>query len=133
KSRAAGVQCGRTVGTVPDMSDLVVIAAPQEARHLPSDARVVLTGIGRVQAAVATTRAILEQRPTRVVNLGSGGSPVPTTHGTQPPSAVINRDLNAPAPRAAGLSPDERTELGGGGPVLGTGDSFVAGGPERDA
>lgn len=120
-------------GTVPGMSDLVVIAAPQEARHLPSDVRVALTGIGMAQAAVATTRAILEQRPTRVVNLGSVGSLDATIHGIQRPSAVINRDLNADALRAAGLTPDERIELGGDGPVLGTGDSFVAGGPERDA
>lgn len=115
------------------MSDLVVIAAPQEAAHLPSDVAVVLTGIGMAQAAVAATRAILERRPTRVVNLGSVGSLDPMVHGIQRPSAVINRDLNADALRAAGLHPDERIELGGDGPVLGTGDSFVIGGPQRDA
>lgn len=121
------------VATVPRMSDLVVVAASQEAVHLPSDVPVVPTGVGMVQAAVATTRAILEQRPSRVVNLGSVGSLDPSIHGIQRPSAVINRDLNADALRAAGLTPDERIVLGGDGPVLGTGDSFVVGGPERDA
>lgn len=115
------------------MSDLVIVAASQEATYLPADARVVLTGVGMVQAAVATTRALLEHRPTRVVNLGSVGSLDPAIHGIQRPYAVINRDLNADALRAAGLNPDDRIELGGDGPVLGTGDSFVAGGPERDA
>ncbi|TRY17126.1 nucleosidase [Tessaracoccus rhinocerotis] len=115
------------------MSDLVIVAAGQEAKYLPSDVNVVLTGIGMAQAAVATTRAILEHQPTRVVNLGSVGSLDPSIHGIQRPSAVINRDLNADALRAAGLTPDERIELSGDGPVLGTGDSFVAGGPERDA
>lgn len=115
------------------MGDLVVVAATQEAKYLPSDVNVVLTGIGMAQAAVATTRAILEHQPTRVVNLGSVGSLDPCIHGIQRPSAVINRDLNADALRAAGLTPDERIELSGDGPVLGTGDSFVAGGPERDA
>lgn len=114
------------------MDDLVVVAAQQEAMYLPANARVVLTGIGMVQAAVATTRAILEHRPSRVVNLGSVGSLDPAIHGIQRPSAVINRDLNADALRAAGLNPDERIELGGDGPFLGTGDSFVAGGPERE-
>lgn len=117
----------------PRVSDLVVVAAAQEAAHLPSDVPVVLTGVRMVQAAVATTRAILEQRPSRVVNLGSVGSLEPTIHGIQRPSAVINRDLTADVLRAAGLTPDERIELGGDGPVLGTGDSFVIGGPERDA
>lgn len=115
------------------MSDLVIVAAPQEAVYLPSDVRVVLTGIGMVQAAVATTKAIMEERPSRVVNLGSVGSLDPSIHGIQYPSSVINRDLNADALRAAGLKADERIHLGGDGPVLGTGDSFVAGGPERDA
>lgn len=85
------------------------------------------------QAAVATTKAILERRPTRVVNLGSAGSLFPSIYGIQRPTAVINRDLNADALRAAGLPPYERIELGSDGPVLGTGDSFVAGGPEREA
>lgn len=114
------------------MSDLIVVAAHQEAAHLPEDVRLVLTGVGMVQAAVATTRAICEHRPTRVVNLGTAGTLDPSLRGIQRPSAVINRDLNADALRAAGLTPDERIELGGDGPVLGTGDSFVVGGPERD-
>lgn len=115
------------------MTDLVVVAASQEARYLPADVDYVLIGIGMAQAAVATTRTILERRPSRVVNLGSVGSLTPGIHGIQWPSAVINRDLNADALRAAGLVPDERIELGGDGPVLGTGDSFVVGGPEREA
>lgn len=115
------------------MKDLLIVAAPQEAAYLPDDALVVLTGVGMVQAAVATTRAILEHRPDRVVNLGSVGSLDPALSGIQYPSAVVNRDLNADALRAAGLTPDDRIELGGDGPVLGTGDSFVAGGPEREA
>ncbi|NLE96748.1 MAG: nucleosidase, partial [Propionibacterium sp.] len=115
------------------MSDLVVVAASQEATYLPDDVPLVLTGVGMAQAAVATTRAILEHRPSRVVNLGSVGTLDDSLVGIQRPSAVVNRDLNPDQIRAAGLTPDERIELGGDGPVLGTGDSFVAGGPEREA
>lgn len=115
------------------MRDLLIVAAPQEATHLPDDVPLVLTGVGMAQAAVATTRAILEHRPERVVNLGSVGTLDARIVGIQHPSSVINRDLNADMLRAAGLTPDERIDLSGDGPVLGTGDSFVAGGPERDA
>lgn len=119
-------------GKVTAMTDLVLIAAPQEAAHLPSSVHVELIGIGMVPAAVATTRAILEHRPSRVVNLGSVGALDPSISGICRPSAVINRDINADEMRAAGLHIDDRIELGGDGPVLGSGDSFVAGGPARD-
>lgn len=126
-------RCLQHIASVWRMSDLVVVAASQEATYLPDDVPLVLTGVGMAQAAVATTRAILEHRPSRVVNLGSVGTLDPTLVGIQRPSAVINRDLNPEQIRAAGLTPDARIELGGDGPVLGTGDSFVAGGPEREA
>ena len=115
------------------MTDLVVIAAPQEAAYLPDDVPVELIGIGLVPAAVATTRAILEHRPTRVVNLGSVGSLCPSISGIVRPSAVINRDINADAMRASGMHIPDRIELGGDGPVLGSGDSFVASAAARDA
>ncbi len=115
------------------MSDLVLIAAEQEAAHLPGDVHVELTGIGLVPAAVATVQAILAHRPTRVVNLGSVGSLRPGIGGIVYPSAVINRDINTDELAAAGLHLRDRIELGGDGPVLGSGDSFVAGGPARDA
>ena len=117
------------------MTTLVVVAHRWEATHLPEDTPLVLTGVGMVQAATAVTRALWERRPTRVVNLGSVGSLRPGLTGIQRPRAVINRDLNADDIRSMGLTPDERIELPHGdpdGPVLGTGDSFVAGGAARE-
>lgn len=114
------------------MSDLVLIAAEQEARYLPPDVNWHLIGIGLVPAAVSATRLILEHRPSRVVNLGSVGSLDPNLHGVLRPSAVINRDVNSEQLRAAGIEPYDRIELDGDGPVLGSGDSFVAGGEERE-
>lgn len=114
--------------------DLVLVAAQQEAAYLPPDVRLELTGIGLVPAAVAATRAIVAHRPARVVNLGSVGSLDPGISGIVRPSAVFNRDVNAAELRAAGIDkPDDVIRLGGEGPILGSGDSFVAGGPQRDA
>lgn len=115
------------------MSDLVLIAAPQEATYLPDDVHHELIGIGLVPAAVATTRLILEHRPTRVVNLGSVGSLDHAVTGIVYPSAVVNRDINVDELAAAGLSLPHRIELDGDGPVLGSGDSFVASDAARTA
>ncbi|GAB3702112.1 nucleosidase [Mariniluteicoccus flavus] len=119
---------------------LVIVAHRLEAAYLPDDADVVLTGIGMSRAAVATTRAILERWPTPeqraaglVVNLGSVGSLRDGLGGLHRPSLVINRDVDEELMRAMGSDPSNRIELGGDGPVLGTGDSFVAGGAARDA
>lgn len=114
------------------MSDLLLVAAPQEAKYLPNNVHVELIGIGLVPAAVAATRAILRNRPSRVVNLGSVGALDPSITGICYPSAVINRDINPDELHAAGLHPDDRITLHGDGPVLGSGDSFVAGGAVRD-
>lgn len=116
--------------------DLVVVAHRWEATHLPEGTPLLLTGVGMVPAATALARALCTQRPARVVNLGSVGSLRPELTGIQRPRAVINRDLNAADLQAMGVTPHERIELVHGdpdGPVLGTGDGFVAGGPAREA
>lgn len=114
--------------------DLVLVATQAEANYLPSDIRLEITGIGLVPAAIAATRAILAERPKRVVNLGSVGSLDPKISGIVHPSAVFNRDVNAEELRAAGIAKaDDVIALGGDGPVLGSGDSFVAGGAAREA
>lgn len=122
------------------MRPLVLVAHAAEARYLPADADLVLTGVGLTRAAHATTRAILDRAPTAearsdllAVNLGSVGALGP--HGAEvfEPSAVINRDVDEEVLRALGFAPDNRIELGGSGPVLGSGESFVAGGEARQA
>ncbi|NKE08677.1 MULTISPECIES: nucleosidase [Kocuria] len=128
------------------MTDLLVVAAhPAETTYLPAGTDVVLTGIGMSRAATHTTRAIVERVPDArnrgrltVVNLGSCGGLCPGAHGIFEPSLVINRDIDAELMRAMGSDPQESinlTEMGqpGDGSVLATGDSFVAGGPVRDA
>lgn len=122
------------------MHPLVLVAHAAEARYLPADVDLVLTGVGLTKAAYATTRAILDRAPTAaerselmVVNLGSVGALGPHREDVFEPSAVINRDVDEDVLRALGFIPDNRIELGGSGPVLGSGESFVAGGEARQA
>jgi hypothetical protein len=60
---------------------LVVAATRAEAAYVPRDLPVVVTGIGRTAAAVATTRALVGMDPARtlVVNVGTWSSTSPTT------------------------------------------------------
>ena len=59
---------------MPDI--LIVVATKLEAQRLPQlpQARVVVSGIGAVSAALATQRAILEMQPRLVVSAGIGGA-----------------------------------------------------------
>lgn len=61
------------------MRHLVVAAARSETRYLPDDVEVVITGLGKTAAAIATTRALAELGPSgrdglTVVNFGSCGA-----------------------------------------------------------
>lgn len=107
------------------MSVLVVIAAAEEARYLPSDVDWVLTGIGKTAAAIATTRAVLTKRPDLVINAGSAGGLRDGLHGLYEIGEVVNHDLNADAIRALGYDPRERLRLSESDVVLASGDLFV--------
>ena len=61
------------------MSILLVVATPQEAEffgNLPTHlvGRVIVSNIGAVNAALSTYAAILEERPTLILNVGIGGA-----------------------------------------------------------
>lgn len=121
------------------MRPLVVAAVASETRYLPSVVEVVLTGVGKTAAAVATTRALAEMASEKrsevvVVNLGSCGSLKPGLGGVQEPGAVLNHDMSADAVRALGHDPRERLTVGSGDPqlVLATGDLFVSDTVTRD-
>lgn len=53
---------------------LFVFALEAEAGSVFADVNTVFTGIGKVNAAIALTKAIQQQRPKLIVNLGSAGS-----------------------------------------------------------
>ena len=107
------------------MSVLVVIAVAEEARYLPTEFAWTLTGIGKSAAAIATTRAILEQRPSLVVNAGTAGALREGLDGLHEIGTVVNHDMNADAIRALGLDPRERLVISDSNLVLASGDVFV--------
>lgn len=107
----------------------MVAATAAEAAYVPAGLPVVVTGLGKTAAAVATTRALAEHGSPAgltVVNIGTAGSLRDGVTGLHEPGVVLNHDLNADAIRALGYDPEERLVLPEGSDlVLATGDVFV--------
>jgi nucleoside phosphorylase len=115
---------------------LVVAATRAEAACVPRHLQVVVTGLGKTAAAVATTRALAGVDPARtlVVNIGTAGALRDGLVGLHLPGTTLNHDMNADAIRALGYDPEERLEIDGGdGTVLASGDVFVTDPAVRDA
>jgi nucleoside phosphorylase len=107
---------------------LVVAATEAEAAYVPRGLPLIVTGLGKTAAAVATTRALAGVDParTRVLNVGTAGALHDGLEGVHLPGVVLNHDMNAEAIRALGYDPAERLVVGGGdGTVLASGDVFV--------
>ncbi len=107
---------------------LVVAATRAEAAFVPCHLPVVVTGLGKTAAAVATTRALTGVDPARtlVVNIGTAGALRDGLEGIHLPGTTVNHDMNADAIRALGYDPQERLEVEGGDhTVLASGDVFV--------
>jgi adenosylhomocysteine nucleosidase len=83
------------------MSILYVMAAPAEyGPCLQSRIKPIMIGVGPVEAAIATTRALAERRetpPSLVVSLGSAGSQRLEQCGIYQASSVSYRDMDASA------------------------------------
>jgi adenosylhomocysteine nucleosidase len=107
---------------------LVAVALPEEAAHLEGvDVDVVLTGPGKVSAALAVAGAIAERRPARVLNVGTAGALRAGLDGTFTVGRVLEHDFDAHAIEAITGRPlpgeivlDPASEI-----VLATGDVFV--------
>lgn len=109
-------------------SYLIVSAIRAEARYVPDELPVVITGVGKTAAAVAVSRALAGRDTSDLVvlNVGTTGALRDGLSGLFLPSVVINHDVNAEAVRAIGLDPrDELVVEGGDGTVLASGDVFV--------
>jgi nucleoside phosphorylase len=115
---------------------LVVAATHAEAACVPRHLQVVVTGLGKTAAAVATTRTLAGVDPARtvVVNIGTAGALRDGLVGLHLPGTTLNHDMNADAIRALGYDPEERLEIDGGdGTVLASGDVFVTDPVVREA
>ncbi|HJC61014.1 MAG TPA: nucleoside phosphorylase [Candidatus Dietzia intestinigallinarum] len=141
------------IGTVDPAHPLVVVALEQEARHFVTDFPVLVTGVGKVRAALAVAHALAGgARPRELVNVGTAGGLHPGMEGTHEIGVVFQHDFDDPAlhavtgrhdgpplelsaTRAVTPTPRPLAPTAPGGtvaPVLATGDRFVAGGPLRD-
>jgi adenosylhomocysteine nucleosidase len=115
---------------------LVVAATAAEAAHVPPDLPLVITGLGKTAAAVATTRALAaydDLAGLTVLNVGTAGALRPGLTGIFEPGVVLNHDLSADVIRLLGYDPQERLVVGGSEVVLATGDVFVSDPVVRDA
>jgi adenosylhomocysteine nucleosidase len=108
---------------------LVVAATRAEAAYVPAGVEVVITGLGKTAAAVATARALARMNnldDLEVINLGTAGALKDGLEGLHQPGTVLNHDINADAVRALGYDPQERLTLpSGDDSVLASGDVFV--------
>ncbi|MEV4350016.1 nucleosidase [Actinoplanes sp. NPDC049596] len=122
-------------GTVDPDRPLLVVATKEEAQFLRSELPVLITGIGKVNAAVAVAGALAGAvRPSEVINLGTAGALRPGLQGLYAVTGVIEHDLDHRLLyEMTGEVFGDRVELAGGdGLTLATGDVFVAGRPHRD-
>ncbi|RIV39721.1 nucleosidase [Micromonospora radicis] len=114
-------------GTISTDRPLLVLALAEEAAHLDSDLPVLLTGMGKVNAAAALAATLAGgPAPSTVVNLGTAGALHPGWTGTHEVGTVLQHDLDTEfIRRLTGQTVGAPLALGDG-PVLATGDQFIA-------
>jgi adenosylhomocysteine nucleosidase len=114
----------------------VVVAVPEEAQAFADRHATLVTGVGKVRAATATTWAVLTHAPGLVLNVGTAGALRPLEVGAgvvHEIGTVLQHDLNGRAIAAiTGHDPTPPLVLGPDPLVLATGDRFIAEPAERD-
>jgi adenosylhomocysteine nucleosidase len=122
-------------GTISEALPLLAFAVKEEAQFLDTDLPVLLTGLGKVNAASALAATLARgPRPSYVLNLGTAGALRPGLTGTHLVGSVIQHDLDTDFLRTltgetfgAPLTLADRDGL-----ILATGDTFVADEVGRD-
>jgi adenosylhomocysteine nucleosidase len=113
-------------------NSLVVIVALEDeldSESISSHIPIVYSGIGKVNASIATFKAIQEYKPNLIINFGTVGKITPNLSGLIQIGSVIQRDMIAEplAPRGSvpfSRRPNKFVSIANGH-VCGTGDSFV--------
>ncbi|MEV7278933.1 nucleosidase [Streptomyces sp. NPDC093111] len=108
---------------------LLVLAVKEEAQYLDTDLPILLTGMGKVNAAAALSSVLARgPRPSEVVNLGTAGALRPGWSGTHVVGTVIQHDLDGEllATLTGETYGAPLTLPAGGDVVLATGDTFVS-------
>ena len=113
-------------------TDTIIITAladELDASLLPQGVQIFYSGIGKLNAAIATYKAISQSRPLRIFNFGTVGAVRPHANGLIEIQRVVQRDMIAEplAPRGQVPFCTRPYEYlsGSGMYTCGTGDSFV--------
>ncbi|MFF9838932.1 nucleosidase [Streptomyces sp. NPDC020422] len=117
------------IGEITADRPLFVLAVKEEAQHLDTDLPVLLTGMGKVNAATALSTVLARgPRPSEVVNLGTAGALRPGWTGTHVVGTVIQHDLDGEllATLTGETYGAPLTLPAGGDVVLATGDAFIS-------
>ncbi len=123
------------MGSVEAGRPLVVVAVQLEAEHLGTELPVLVTGMGKVNAALGVAsvlgRGVL---PSEILNLGTAGGLRAGMSGTHVVGTVLQHDLDGDLLfRLTGEVTGPPLLVGDPeGPVLATGDTFVADDAARD-
>jgi adenosylhomocysteine nucleosidase len=108
---------------------ITALASELDASLLPNGVKVFYSGIGKVNAAIATFKAIAQSRPSRILNFGTVGAVAPHASGLIEIRRVVQRDMIAEPLAPRGQVPfctRPHEHLSGSGQfTCGTGDSFV--------
>jgi adenosylhomocysteine nucleosidase len=107
---------------------LLVVALEEEAAHLHvSELPVLVTGIGKVNAAIAVATILGEFSPKRIVNLGTAGALHDGMSGTYVVRQALQHDFDDGVLYSlAGLHFSEPVDVADEGLVLATGDTFIS-------
>ena len=87
-------------------NSLVVIVALEDElnpKNLSSHIPIIYSGIGKVNASIATYKAIMDYSPSLIINFGTVGKITPNLSGLIQIGSVIQRDMIAEplAPRGS--------------------------------
>jgi adenosylhomocysteine nucleosidase len=112
-------------------SFVLIVALEDELRRevLSSHIPIIYSGIGKVNASIATFKAIQQYNPQLIINFGTVGKITPELSGLIQIGSVIQRDMIAEPLAPRGVVPFSRrpNKLSSisEGHICGTGDSFV--------
>jgi adenosylhomocysteine nucleosidase len=85
-------------GIISSDRPLLVVAVEEEASHLhAADLPILITGVGKVNAAASTAAALATATPSMVINMGTAGGLKAGITGTHVITRVLQHDLNSDA------------------------------------
>lgn len=109
---------------------LIITALESELKRdaLPSGVEIIYTGVGKINAAITSIKAIHQYSPKRILNFGTAGKINSQLEGLIEIGKVIQRDMQTEPLAPRGMTPfcpRPQEYLSTGKYLCGSGDSFV--------